>query len=168
MFPKADPNDSISSKSCFPCTRNAYFVRRTSAKQRNQKLHHGQKLQQVSCEIVGISCSGRLPAATRPAPDHEMTPPSRPSPWSEIASKPSIPRGTSLKKSKKRRAIASVAPGPPLWPPPTRPSLGRPAQPPRRPKYIHKLPINRTSGRYVNSNFNTVLFLYWSAQPLGS
>ena len=118
-------------------------------KQRSQKLPHGQKLQQVSCEIVGISCSGRLPAATRPAPDHEMTPPSRPSPWSEIASKPVIPRGMSLKKSKKRRAIASVAPGPPLWPPPTRPSLGRPAQPPRRPKYIHKLPINRTSGRYV-------------------
>ena len=99
-------------------------------KQRSQKLPHGQKLQQVSCEIVGISCSGRLPAATRPAPDHEMTPPSRPSPWSEIASKPMVPRGTSLKKSKKRRAIASVAPGPPLWPPPTRPSLGHPAQPP--------------------------------------
>ena len=66
--------------------------------------------------------------------------PVAPSPWSEIASKPSIPRGTSRKKSKKRRAIASVAPGLPLWPPPNRPSLGPPRPTPQAPKIYTQTP----------------------------
>ena len=46
--------DAHISETVVSCTRNAYFnLKWPCAKQHTQKLHHVQKLQQVSCEIVG-------------------------------------------------------------------------------------------------------------------
>ena len=58
-----------------------------------------------------------LPAVPWPPSGRPLAAPGRP--WPEVASKHSKPRGTSLKKSKKRRAIASGDLPDALWPPPS-------------------------------------------------